>query len=62
MQIYLREGVRYAWLIDPMALTFEVYRNGGDAWQQLDDHHGAVSVRAEPFEGFELHLARLWDL
>src|SRR5688500_4763702 len=62
MQIYQREQVRHAWLIDPIALTLEVYRNGGDVWHPLAVHRGAESVRAEPFESFELHLARLWDL
>ena len=62
MQIYLRERVRHVWLIDPLAMTLEVYRHGGDVWHLLAVHRDQASVRAEPFESLELHLDRLWDL
>jgi Uma2 family endonuclease len=61
MRVYAREGVRHAWLVDPVARTLEVYRLEGGRWVLLDTHVGAVSVRAEPFEALELELAALWE-
>jgi Uma2 family endonuclease len=60
MRVYAREGVRHAWLVDPVAQMLEVYRQEGGRWVQLDTHVGAVSVRAEPFEALALELGALW--
>ncbi|KYF61524.1 hypothetical protein BE11_19260 [Sorangium cellulosum] len=60
MRIYRREGVRHAWLINPVAQTLEVYRLDDGRWSLLDTHEGDEAVQAEPFEAIELPLADLW--
>jgi Uma2 family endonuclease len=57
---YAGAGVQYAWLLDPLAQTLEVFRLTGGAWTLLGAHGGEEKVRAEPFEVFELDLALLW--
>lgn len=61
MEIYLRERVAHVWLIDPIARTLEVYRQGDGVWQRLAVHRDDASVRAEPFEAIELPLQLLWE-
>ncbi|AUX33374.1 MULTISPECIES: Uma2 family endonuclease [Sorangium] len=60
MRIYRREGVRHAWLINPVAQTLEVYRLDDGRWWLLDTHEGDEVARAEPFDAIELPLADLW--
>lgn len=60
MRIYRREGVRHAWLINPVAQTLEVYRLDEGRWSLLDTYEGDEVVRAEPFDAIELPLATLW--
>lgn len=60
MRIYRREGVRHAWLINPVAQTLEVYRLDEGRWSLLDTYEGDDVVRAEPFDAIELPLATLW--
>jgi Uma2 family endonuclease len=62
MPIYAREGVRHAWLIDPIAETLEVYTLGATRrWRSRPVvHRGAARVRVEPFEAIEIELSVLW--
>ncbi|MCC6552935.1 MAG: Uma2 family endonuclease [Polyangiaceae bacterium] len=61
MPLYAREGVRHAWLIDPVAQTLEVFVLGaGRRWSAAGVHRGDARVRAEPFDAVELDLAVLW--
>ncbi|WP_438001898.1 Uma2 family endonuclease [Sorangium sp. So ce185] len=61
MPIYAREGVRHAWLIDPIARTLEVYVLGEDRrWGPAMVHRDAARVRVEPFDAIELDLSVLW--
>jgi Uma2 family endonuclease len=61
MRIYRREGVKNAWLINPLARTLEVYRLQGGLWVQLDTFEDDMVVRAEPFDAIELPLSVLWE-
>ena len=61
MEIYLRERVAHAWLVDPIARTLEVYRRGEAVWQRLAVFRDDARVRAEPFDAFELPLGLLWQ-
>lgn len=55
------EGVRYAWLVDPIARTLEVFALGENGrWQLAGEHRGAVRVRVVPFDALELELAAIW--
>ena len=61
MPIYAHEGVRHAWLMDPVQRTLEVYVLGaGRRWGEPTTYRGAEVVRAAPFEAIELDLSSLW--
>ena len=60
MPIYARNGVRWAWLVDPAKRTLETYRLEGQQWVEGGQWHDAAMVRAEPFDAVELKLAVLW--
>jgi len=60
LQVYAREGVAHAWLVDPLRQTLEVLSLESGAWRQLERHEGPVTVRAVPFEAVELELGPLW--
>jgi Uma2 family endonuclease len=61
MPVYAREGVRHAWLVDPIAKTLEVYTLGANGrWSEPERHGGADVVRAAPFDAIGLDLSALW--
>jgi Uma2 family endonuclease len=61
MPLYAREGVRHAWLVDPVARSVEIYVLGeGRRWGKPIVHQGAARVRAAPFDAIELDLSVLW--
>jgi hypothetical protein len=61
MPIYAREGVRYAWLVDPIARTLEAYVLDADRrWGPAAVYRDAARVRVVPFEAIELDLSVLW--
>lgn len=57
---YAQEGVRHAWLVDPIVRTLEVLRLEGQNYVIVASHADAARVRAEPFEAIELDLSVLW--
>lgn len=60
LDVYAREGVAHAWLIDPLAATLEILRLEAGRWVLLGTHAGDEVVRAEPFPEIDLELALLW--
>ncbi|WP_437725088.1 Uma2 family endonuclease [Sorangium sp. So ce861] len=61
MPIYAREGVRNAWLVDPIARSLEVYAlSSGREWTSVATHRDAARVRVEPFDAIELDLSVVW--
>jgi len=60
LAIYAREGVAYAWIVDPLAGTLEVMQLENGRWTILAAHCGNVVVRAEPFADIDLELSALW--
>jgi Uma2 family endonuclease len=60
LAIYAREGVRYAWLVDPLKQTLEVLGLETSRWTLLAAHYADARVRAEPFAAVELDLGSLW--
>ena len=60
LAIYAREGVAYAWLVEPLQQTLEVLRLESGRWSLLATWSARDRVRAEPFEAIELDLATLW--
>ena len=60
LAIYAREGVRHAWLIDPLAGMLEVLRLEHGLWSIIATHIDDEVVRVEPFAEIELSLRDLW--
>ena len=60
MPVYAREGVPFAWLIEPIQRTLEAFQLQGAAWQTVGTWEGDARVRAMPFDAIELDLGSLW--
>jgi Uma2 family endonuclease len=60
MRIFAEHCVPYAWLVDPLAKTLEVYGLESGRWVVLGMYGEDEKVRAEPFVEVELDLANLW--
>jgi Uma2 family endonuclease len=61
MPAYAREGVKHAWLVDPIKRTLELYVLGkGRKWSEPTIFRGDARVRVAPFGAIELELAALW--
>jgi Uma2 family endonuclease len=60
MPIYAQQGVRNAWLVDPVERTLEVFRLVENRWLLLATFADDERVRAEPFDAIELELGLLW--
>jgi Uma2 family endonuclease len=60
LRVYAREGVAYAWLVDPSRQSLEVLALESGGLAQIEEHHGNASVRARPFDALELELRALW--
>lgn len=60
MRVYGREGVPFLWLVNPRAMTLEVYTRTEGGWLLQATHHGAAQVRAAPFAEVALDIGRWW--
>ncbi len=60
MPIYAREGVKHAWLVNPIVQTVEVFRLENDVWQLVTTYRSQAKIRAAPFDAVELDLSQLW--
>lgn len=60
LPVYAREGVSFAWIVDPQARSLEVFSLIGSRLAFLKGWTGDERVRAEPFQEIELDLGRLW--
>ena len=60
LAVYAREGVRHAWILDPLARSLEVYRLEGPSWVRVGGFLGNETARAEPFDAVPLDLSLLW--
>jgi len=58
MQMWLDNGAKLAWMIDPYAATVSVYRP--DAEVEVLERPDSVEA-GDPVAGFRLATARLWD-
>jgi len=57
---YAREGIPYAWLVDPLVGTLEVLTLESGRWVILAAYAGTDIVHAEPFTEVSLELGALW--
>ena len=60
LEIYAREGVGHAWLVDPNAKTLEVYRLDDERWIRVACFADEAVVRAEPFDAIKLELSYIF--
>ncbi|MBN2193107.1 MAG: Uma2 family endonuclease [Polyangiaceae bacterium] len=60
LEIYARERVGWAWLVNPLTRTLEVLERADRGWLIRHVWRDAALVRAEPFDAIELDLAVLW--
>jgi len=60
LAVYAREGVRHAWLIDPIARALEILRLEAGHWTRIATYAGGAAVRAEPFDAIEFNVGELW--
>ena len=60
MPVCAHEGVQFAWLLEPIQRTLEVFELQGQLWRTVATWEGDVKVRAVPFDAIELDLNSLW--
>jgi Uma2 family endonuclease len=60
MPVYAREGVQFAWLLEPIQRTLEVFQLERQQWRMVGSWEGDAKVRAVPFDAIELSLGSLW--
>jgi Uma2 family endonuclease len=57
---YATYDVQYAWIVDAIAHSVEVYALHNGKWLLESTHENEDVIRAVPFDAIELDLARLW--
>ena len=60
LPIYAEHGVEYAWLVDPIDRTLEVYRSASGRWTLLGAYSDDAEIEPEPFDAVPLPLGELW--
>ncbi|MFT7624676.1 MAG: Uma2 family endonuclease [Myxococcota bacterium] len=60
LPFYARAGVRYAWLVDPILETVEVYRNEGGNWLLAATAAGDRVVTLKPFDAVAMDRLPGW--
>jgi Uma2 family endonuclease len=60
MPVYAREGVPFAWLVEPEQQILEVRKLQDSQWIVIAEHGGAEVVRVEPFVEIEIDLTLIW--
>ncbi len=60
MRIFAEYEIPYAWIIDPVLMTVEVYALQSGKWVVSGLYEGDEKMRAEPFTEVEIDLANLW--
>jgi len=61
LPIYAQFGVQWAWLIDPIARTLEVFGLSEGRWCLEAVHADDACVSAPPFAAVALELSALWS-
>lgn len=60
MPIYKREGVAWAWIVDPEQQMLEVFHGEPNGWRLVATHGENEAVRIEPFDAIEIDLGSIW--
>jgi Uma2 family endonuclease len=57
---YAHHDVAWAWLIDPVLQTLEIFRLQDSQWLLAAMHAGDGVIRPEPFDTLDFPLGDLW--
>lgn len=60
LRIYAREGVWFAWLIDPRQRSLEMLERSATGWTLVATFEGDVEASIQPFAAIALDLGALW--
>lgn len=60
LPIYLEHEVSWAWLVDPILRTLEVYERAGNRWTLVAGYADDERVRAVPFDAVEIEIGGWW--
>jgi hypothetical protein len=60
MPAYAREGVAFAWLVDPLLRTLEAFVLEREHWVLLGAWKDDTAVNVKPFDELALDLSALW--
>jgi Uma2 family endonuclease len=60
LPIYADHGVPYAWVIDPISRTLQVFTLENERWVLAGVYGGEDKIRAIPFDAIEIDLTFLW--
>jgi len=60
LPVYAHHRVEYAWIVDPVEQSLEVYRRSNELYALIDVFGNDEVIRAEPFDAVELPLSHLW--
>jgi len=64
LPLYAAAGVGFAWLIDPLTQTLEVYERNphpkGSRWLLLETFGGDDQVHPPPFDALPFEMKELW--
>lgn len=60
LDVYHRAHVEWAWLVDPIAQSIEVYQWAEKGWLRTHGVQGRETVRLDPFAEADLELDVIW--
>jgi Uma2 family endonuclease len=60
LPIYASAQVEFAWLVDPLARTLEIYQRQVQQWLLLNSFGGDEVIHPKPFEALPFELADVW--
>lgn len=58
--LYARFGVRFYWIVDPAARTFEEYALSQDGYRLVAVHSGAGVARTALFPELQIEISQVW--
>lgn len=61
LEIYRREGIGHAWIVDPVEQFIEVFALERRRWVRVGVYSGDAPAAIEPFAALPLDLSLLWE-
>jgi Uma2 family endonuclease len=60
LRVYVEQGVRHVWLVEPLDQLLEVLELDRGAYRIVQTATGSTPVRLQPFDAIEFDLSALW--